>query len=369
MRPHRRFAATAVLSLAALGSLATSAGAVHWPLFGGDGGRSGHQPVGERLLRVPADLIYSRTADADQPVKTSIVASTGAPEAMRVVYGTAGGRIHLRVAATGTPVGPEGGVPIDDGAADADVLGGDAPASVTPAETSDASGLGQVFAVHNDDDQSVTTGDIALAQIDERDGALVQDVPLAGTGGFTVGSSALITEPQNERGDRMLFFVAESGDDERLFRVPITRAGARDAVIGAVTSTGDVDADPHASPTLVFLRDAGGQPKAYVAIGTGAPDSRVETYAVSDLAAGPVSPSLGGSVQTPSVPVLDDGTTPSPGSALTTAPAIYVASDRGGQTVVFRLEQQGNEQTLAQAARSDALAGAPAPALAVPDDP
>src|SRR3712207_6262754 len=66
---------------------------------------------------------------------------------------------------------------------------------------------GQAYALHNDDDQGGGSDDIALAQVDLATGALVQDVPVPGTGGYEVQSSPVLTEP-DANGDAMLFFVA-----------------------------------------------------------------------------------------------------------------------------------------------------------------
>lgn len=363
-----RASRTVAAATAALAALAGGAQAAHWPLFGGDAGRSGNQAVGGG--EAPVRFLYSKTGPFDASVKTSVLTTSGDPAGQRIAYGTvrpqeaegdgeasANGRVHLRVLETGAAVGPEQGVGIDDGAADADVLGGAAPSSVSFADSSTPAGLGQLFAVHNDDDQS-PDGDIAIAQVDEATGALVRDVPIAGTDGFAVLSSPLLTPP-NTDGDRLLLFVARSGDDdERIFRVPIANAGSTEAAIGAADSTADVDAVPHASPALVALRDAAGQPRLHVAVGTGGPDARVRTFAVADLAAGPASGDLGDAAHTPTVPVAPDGTPPSP------APAVHVAARVGDTTVVRTLVQNGNEQALATAASSPALAGTPAPALA-----
>lgn len=346
------------LALVALTALGGTAHAVHWPLLGGDGGRSGNQPVGAG--EAPVRFVYSKVAATDRGVKTSLLTSAGDPATQRAVYGTADGRVHLRVLQSGAAVGPEAGVAIDSGEPDADVFGGppgsEAPSSVSFAESSTAGGLGQVFAVHNDDDQS-PTGDIAIAQLDERTGQLVRDEPVAGTDGFTIRSSPLLTAP-DAAGDRLLFFVAENGDDERVFRVPIADAGATSAAIGPATSTPDVDAVPTASPTLLSLRDAAGEPRDHVAVGTAAPESNVRTFATADLAAGPVSGDLGDAVMTPAVPVAPDGTPPRP------APGLHVAARAGESTVVHTLVQEGNAQALATAASSQPLAGTPAPALA-----
>ena len=360
--------------MAAAGATASSAQAVHWPFFGGDNGRSGYQPVGEGTA--PLTFRYAKTAATDQFLKTSILTSTGVPSSQRVVYGTvnpqevtsnaaanANGRVHMRLLDTGAPVGPEEGVKIDDGQADADVFGpgaaAPAPSSVSFVDTSGATGLGQVFAVHNDDDQSLT-GDIAIAQIDEATGTLVKDVALVGTAGFSILSSPVATGPDSA-GNRSLFFIAQNGDDQRLFRVPITMAGATTAAIGQVTSTGDIDADAQASPTITFLRGANGAPTPQVAVGT---VTNLRTFSAANLAPGPASPPLGGPVQTPSVPIQPDGMTPNPMGGVKTAPFIYVAAEVGGQTQVHKLVQNANEQALTTVVTSPALAGAPAPALA-----
>ena len=353
---------------------ATSAQAVHWPFFGGDNGRSGYQPVGEGTT--PVKFLYSKTAAGDQFFKTSPLTSTGVPSSQRVIYGTvnpqeamsggpanANGRVHVRRLDSGAALGPEEGVKIDDGLADPDVFGPGAatpePSSVSFAETSGPTSLGQVFAVHNDNDQSAT-GDIAIAQLDESSGSLVKQQPLAGTDGFSIRSSVVTTGP-DPQGGRVLFFIAENGDDERLFRVPITGAGGTGASFGSVTSTADVDADPQASPTLVFLRDPAGNPRPYIAVGTA---QNLRTFAVSDLSGGPASAGLGGSVQTATVPIQPNGMTPNPMNPVRTAPVIYVAAAAGGGTRVYRLMQNANEQSLSTAATSPVLGGSPAPALA-----
>ena len=373
----RRTLTVGAVSLATMGAAATSAQAVHWPFFGGDNGRSGYQPVGEG--KAPVRFLYSRTGTFDRFIKTSVLTTTGTPATQRVVYGTvnpqeamtgvpamANGRVHLRLLGSGAAVGSENGVLIDDGNADADVFGPGAaapePASVSFADTSGPTGLGQIFAVHNDDDESVI-GDISIAQIDEASGALVKQQALAGTNGFSIRSSVVATGPAPD-GSRVLFFVAENGDDERLFRVPVTSAAATSAAFGTVTSTGDIDADPQASPAIVFLRNGSGSPVGHVAVGTTAPSSNLRTFVIGTLAPGPVSADLGDDVQTPSVPIQPDGLTPNPMGRVTTAPAIYVAARVGDTTQVHRLSQQGNAQSLASVSTSSPLAGRPAPALA-----
>lgn len=351
---------TAILCAATLLAAAPVAQAVHWPLFGGDSGRSGYQPVGEGTG--PTVPRYSKATPGERDVRTSILTSAGSPSTFeqRLVFGTANGRVHLQLLQTGAAVGPEDGVPVDDGAADADVFTG-ADGSVSFADSSTAAGLGQVFAVHNDDNQA-GVDDIAVAQVDESGGTLVRDVPVAGTDGYTISSSVVMTGPAPDSGDRTLFFVATNGALPRLFRIPIGAAGTTAATIGTATSVPVPGANPLASPTLVFLNSSGGAPTAYVAIGTA---SNLRTFAAADLSAGPQSGDLGGPVQTPTVPVTPSGATPgTPMSGATTAPFIYVAANTGGSTSVYKLRQNGSSQSLDTIASRSSLAGAPAPALA-----
>jgi Ca2+-binding RTX toxin-like protein len=360
--PRRRWflAAPAALALA----IAAGASAADWQNYGGDTGRSGNQAVGDG--GPPVRALYSRADAGDRGVVSSIVATTGAVGTQRFAYATANGRVHLRVLESGAPVGPDAGVDIDDGGADSDVFGpgpgAPAAASVSPVDTSTPGRLGQLLIVHNDDDESAT-GDISIAQVDASGGGLVRQVPVEGTEGFSIRSSPVVT-PADAAGQRVLFFVAENGDNERLFRVPVANAAAPGATFGTATATEDVNANPVASPTVLWLRNPAGAPMPYVAVGSGAPDSTLKTFAVADLTAGPVSGDLGDEVQTASVPVQPDGAPPNPGGAVKSAPVVYVAARSGDATLVHRLVQNGNAQALATAASSPALAGAPAPALA-----
>lgn len=373
MEPSRRYprrtsplrlllVASAVLVSTAV--VAPSAGAVHWPHFGGDGGRSGYQPVDEG--GAPVLFAYSKTGAAEEPVRTSVLTSAS----QRMIFGTASGAVHVQDLATGAPIGPEAGIDIEERNPDADVFGSGA-GSVSFAETSGAGATGQVFAVHNDDFGS--QGDIEIAQVDLANGALVQQQSIEGTNGYTINSSLVTTGPAandpatpgDETGNRVLFFVAANGSgEERLFRVPVTgNAALATAAIGTATSTADVNANPVASATVLFL-DQAGVSTGFVAVGT--TDNRVKTFRVADLAAGPVSGDLIGPAQTPSVPVQPTGFIPNPVTGpVTTAPFVYVAAATNGATTtrVFKLRFDGTG--LATVAASDDLDGAPAPALAV----
>ncbi len=350
-----RRTAVAVLALvgAAVLGLPAGAGAVHWPLFGGEGGRSGYQPVDEGEL--PVAFGYSKTGAGDQQVRTSIVTTTGPANDQRLAFGTANGAAHLQVLRTGAPVGPENGTALDDaGVDDADTFGTGA-GSVTFADTSTAGRLGQLFVVHNDDDAGGAE-DIQVAQIDEASGALVAQRRVAGTDGFTVNSSPVVGPPDST-GARALFFVAVSAGDERLFRVPLPGGADAPEPLPA-TSTADIDATAEASPALVFL-PMDGTPRPFLAVGAA---GQLRLFAADTLTERP-GLALGGMVQTPSVPVQPGGTTPGPDGPVTTAPLIYVASATAGGTTVYKIRQSSGALTPEQA--SDELPGAPAPALAV----
>ncbi len=362
----RRATLTAGLALVALPAIAGTAGAVHWPNLGGDNGRSGYQPVNEG--RLPVKPVYDKTDATEQGIRTSIITSVS----QRVSFATGAGNIHLQTLDTGAPVGPEAGIDVDDGAADADVFGsGDASVSFT--DTSGPGVIGQIFAVHNDDNQG-GNNDVAIAQVNEENGTLVQDVPVEGTDGYTVSSSIVgggpaMDDPNtaaNETGNRALFFVASNGTEEKLFRVPVTNnAGSPGAAIGTATSTADINATPTASPSISFLTNASNAQDAFVAVGT--QDGRVLTFAASNLAAGPASGAAAGrtNAQTPTVPVTPTGFTPgAPNSGAAKAPFIYVATQSAGGTTVLKLTQNGNSTTLDTVATSAELAGLPAPALA-----
>ena len=345
---------------------AAPAGAVHWPNFGGDPGRSGAQPVDEG--GVPAQFLWSRTGLADRDVRTSILTTAGTPSTQRVIYGTDDGFVHLRILQTGAPVGPAGGT---DLSAAADPFGG-GTGSVSFAESSTAGGLGQVYAVHNEVYAPRTEGGPAvigleLAQVDETtgtvrdfcspctEGAARVDFVVPASEGYRIQSSALLTPP-DAGGNRSLFFVAEERDgvNAKLFKVAIGNASSASSTVGAVTSTADINANPLASPTLVNLRSSTGAPTSYVAVGT---FDGLRTFAVADLSEGPSGLGIGEQTQTPSVPVEPNGNPPA------LAPALYAASTLGA-TTVHKFVQEGSAQTLTRTS-SAPLAGAAAPALMV----
>lgn len=359
----RRRTILTVLALSVTATLmGAPAGAVHWPNAGGDPGRSGAQPVDQGGL--PVQFLYSRTGLADRDVRTSLVTTGGSSSVQRLVYGTEDGFILLRVLFTGAPVGPAGGT--DLGAA-AFPFGSSGSASFVSSSSDDA--LGQVYSVHNELYEDASIG-LELAQIDEASGERARkDVALAGTGGYRIQSSPLLTPP-DAAGNRSLFFVAgqQDGPDQRLFKVAIANAASTQAGIGPAVATADVNANPEASPTLVHLRNAAGAPTAYVAVST---FNGMSTFAVSDLSPGPSSSGIGEAVRTPSTPVTGSGAPPgATGSGVSVTPAIYAASGASGAgatTTLHRFTQSGSDQELVRVS-SGRLSGAAAPGLAIAVD-
>jgi len=354
----RRLALPILLVTVALMAAAGAAQASEWPTFGGDFGRSGFQAAGQG--RAPVRAAYAKAEESERGVRTSIVTTSGQPVNQRVAYGTANGRVHLQILESGAPVGPEEGVLIDDGEPDADVFTGQG-GSVGLADSSGQSGLGQIFAVHNDDN-SGGSNDLAIAQVDESTGALVQDLRVPGSRDYTVSSSPVMTGAAPGTGDRVLFFLANDGTRTTLFRVPIGDAGSQDATIGVITTRDVVGANPVTSPTLVTLNNAAGTPTEYVAVASRSINS-VQTFTAGGIAVtpeggevGPRSGDLGGRPQTLSTPPIG-----------ATTPASLVVAVGAGETgtVVHALAQAGNDQSLVDVAVSGQLEGAPAPALAL----
>lgn len=392
----RRLIAPLAVAAACAATVGT-AHAVHWPLYGSDAGRSGYQPVEEPAPPFP--LTYEKSAATEQNVRNSIVTSAGGgPDVQRFSFGTEGdgqnpGNVHLQRLSDGAPIGPEPGIPIDSADDEDDTFGPTAPlrnlrpAGVAFADSSTGAALGQIFAVHNDDDQS-STGDIAIARTDEATGSTVDAFGVPGTEGFTIFSSPLITGPAaddpmtadvDETGNRVLFFVAFrpadeldplfSSDETRLFRVPITNnAATQNAQFGTVTSVEVPDGNPVASPALAFLdatNDMTDNPTAFVVVSADGANT-VQTFRASDLTPGPRSGDLGDDGQTPLVPVQDNGMLAPFADAIFVAVGQPSGSTRNANTRVVKLTSSPTTPgTLTPATTSPTLAGTPAPAMAL----
>ena len=357
--------ATAVLAIVVPGAVPASG--VHWPMFGGDPGRSGFQPVDEG--GVPARLEWRKVGTVDRDVRTSIVTTAGPLTEQRIVYGTDRGDLVVRRLLGG------GFLNVTDLSAASDPFGFGL-GSVSPVTTSTSAGPGQTFAVHNeryvvdhDGDPATAPVDrpgIQLAQINETTGTRTRDdIDIADSIGMRIESSPVLTPPDGA-GTRNLFFVAAQveGTSELLYKVTIANAASPAAAVTSVTRSADINAYPFASPTLVWLRASDGTPTLYVAVGT---NNGLVTLRASDFAAGPAAPFLGQNVRTPSTPVTASGNAPgSPGSGVDVTPAIYATTvenlGTGGR--VHRLTQTGNGQVL-DVVSSAVIAGEPADGLMI----
>ena len=352
-RPLRR-AALLTLALAALP--AAPASAVHWPHFGGDAARSGLQPLGGGAA--PFTEAYALQG---LHVDTSIVTTAGGgPDVQRLAFGTTDGSVHLRRLADGAAITPAGGV---------DVVGND---QVHPfgedtagfADTSSATALGQLFVLHNDAEPDGFDVEVALAQLDETTGRLVQDVSLPGTQGGRLRSGILATGPDAE-GTRSLFAVVESGiglvsENIHLLRVRIAAAASPEARVVDVDMVPVDGGTPTATPALAFLADGTGAVAPFVLVGT---NGGVRSFRVSDLSHGPAASGLAGEVLTVSAPVTAGGLIAgAPMSGAPRAPFLTALVDRHGFTQVARLVADGDR--LRMAAVSAELEGAPGAGLA-----
>ncbi|HEY3240862.1 MAG TPA: hypothetical protein VGL92_14935, partial [Acidimicrobiia bacterium] len=368
----RRGAVAAAVVLMAMGASPGPAAGEHWSFFGGDAGRSGHQPVDGGVA--PVEPVWGAPDTPD--VLTSVLATGGSPNEARVVYGTGdhrtpegdivGGRVHVRTLLGGVPVTPPEGIKISD---EADAFG-DGFGSVSFADTSTDNALGQAWVVFND------VNGVSVLQVDEASGQVVQKrAPNPGDindklVGITINSSILLTPP-DPNGDASLLFVAfgDVNPVETLYKVSLLRAGSRDAVISNITTAnGDFNLVDFASPSLVYLTANASNNEAHVAVGDCR--GRLYTFAVDNLAPGPIAAVGAGTdcVLTASAPVTPEGVPPgAPGSGLERTPVIYVATSdaEGTSTRVHRLIQETSIQFRRQPDDPPVLAGGPANALAV----
>lgn len=339
-------ATVAVFACAPAGALASA-----WPLAGGDASRSGSEAAGAAL---PATPMWSVAGAA---VRTPIVVtSAAAPDAQRVAYGTADGRVHVRALLTGAAVGPVDGVPAtNDALTDPGSAFGPDGVAAAPAAAAD-----ELYVVHDDG------GGIEVLRVDVTTGTRIgtADVPVPGSLGCTVAGSPLLTPPAAD-GSRFLYFTIRGActSGAGLLRWGISGAGA---LLGAPSVAALSGVTRGASPSLVVLRDRSGAPRFYVA----APHSGGLALfdAARDLTASPDATAVlpaGELPQTPSAPATADGLVAgAAGAGTPPAGALYVAADAGGATRVHRFVQDGDGTTLREAAVVK-LDGAPATGLAV----
>jgi hypothetical protein len=368
----RRSAAVLAVVLTAMGASPAPATGEHWSFFGGDAGRSGHQPLNEGLA--PVEPVWGAP---DTPEVLTTVLTTGGPAGeARVIYGTGdhrtpegdivGGRVHVRTLLGGVPVTPPEGIKISD---EADAFG-DGFGSIGFADTSTEGALGQAWAVFND------INGVSIVQVDETTGQVVQKrAPNPADindklSGITINSSILLTPP-DANGESALFFVAfgDVSPVETLYKVTLLRAGSPDAAISHITTAnGDFNLVDFASPSLVYLTANASNNEAHVAVGDCR--GRLYTFAVDNLAPGPIAAVGAGNdcVLTASSPVTPAGVPPgAPGSGLERTPVIYLATSdaEGTATRVHRLIQETSIQFRRQPDDPPVLPGGPANALAV----
>jgi len=395
------------------------AGAGEWSNAGGDAGRSGYLPGGRGS--VPFTPLWDVS---DRGVQTSILVShPGAPKsglAPRVIYGTSDGRVHLRDLFSGEPVGDRLGVKVALNSDPKLWTGFDG--TVSPVETSDPHGLGQVFVVVNDRPEpkpAETEGDppvegdaLAIAQIDEKTGGLVAQFPVPDTAKLRISSSPILSEPKPD-GSRSLLFTAIDTEDyanpkadpapePELFRIPIRQAQAATAVVdlrnmerGRLSYGSGMMAaqSPLASPTFFTAgEDSGEKPgnvHGYVTLATHDPDAPIQSVGSDQFCdepllcfnvfTGPSSTRLDKDADedvfvypmTPSVPVTPSGRPPGTfGSQSGRAPAMVVATynPKTDSTMVHRLVPSPDGSQLVPVARSAAMPGRPAPQLATTQD-
>ena len=343
----RRPVLVAVLAAALLPAPAQ---AVHWPQAGGDGGRSGYQPLadGSPPVRVLWDA-------ADKDVVTSPLITAGTLDEQRVVYGTGDGRVHLRALADGQRVGPDGGLLVEEALTTGAFGDGGGMAF---AETSGPAGLGVVLALHNTRNTRGIFGgiddDIAIARIDERSGELIDDSTIPGTADLRVLGPAALAPPDRD-GDRALLFLASGPSGAPvLFKIELPD-GDR---LGKVQRVEVPGVDPRTGPAVAFLAD--GQPYALVAGSEG-----VRSFSLPRFPAeGPRSAPLGGIPGSVAAPVNAGGLEPGrPGSGTGESAGLYVAATEQGLTRVHRLARSGDQ--LVVRGSSPPLAGTTAPALAL----
>jgi hypothetical protein len=353
-----RLKAIAAGTTATMAVAATAFGA-HWSSHGGDVGRSGNQPV--EPVGPPVGLEYSD--DETSPVRTSIVTSGGADTSeQRVIYGTSDGRVHHRSLDTGAPAYSAKVVLSPQYSPDADVFGS-GTGTVSPVSASDEDDLGYTFQVFNEDAgvADPTGPDIALSVFRQTDGTLVDTVTIPNTTNYTVNDSPILFQDA-------LWFVAtpdpnpqvppqDPTNTPRLYKVNIgdPTGSAGNPTIGSTKTINVSGATSTAHPTGLYLKDADGNPKPYIALGFGSGNT-VRTFSADtvDPAAGPASGDLaGGAAFTPSVPVLPNGQSPAPGEAVETAPYIYVGvsstdpiSDYPGSQVLKLTQKDGAPNTL-----------------------
>ncbi len=402
MRP-RALVAAAALTLAVAG-FTGSASAGLWSTVGGDIGRTGFQPAD--LGTAPYHVLWS---SEDSGVATAPLVSSAQPQDglnPRVIYATSDGRAHLRDLYTGDVIGDPAGTVLGKHA-NKDALTGFG-GMVSPVEASTDGRLGQAYFVINDrfrpeeKNEDGVTDEIAIAQVDERSGRLVQYYLVPGTAKQTVSTSPVLTPPDGA-GNRSLLFTATDAEKSydvqetdpagTLYRVAIAAADTDLAKFGETPETESVPTlNPYAPPVLLTSSDdsgaANGTLHLYATVSgrdAAAPIAtfRSDTFCVDDVVVtcagderGPTAQKLEGDASasryvfamTPAVPLSAAGVPPgTAGSQTGRAAALVVASYdvKADESIVHRLVPSPDGTTFVEAARSETFKGRAAPQLAV----
>lgn len=357
--------------IAALAGMAAAASPAHattsWPVAGGDPSRSGYGALDAGAA--PVGIAWVRD---DAHVRTPVVVSAGGgPDTQRVMYGTLDGRLHLRVLATGDPVGPAEGIPVDTGVVlNEGTTFGNNLAAIAPVDTSTADRLGLAIVVHNDQ------GAVQIARFDLRNGERVDEITVPSTVGCRAGASPLVTPP-DPAGGRVLFFtlVGSCPANESLVRIPITGdAASRTSRLGEATFAPAAPIEG-ALPTLLVLRDGDGTPRFHVGIGRRGGLSFYDASRTLGRPPEAVPPDLSAPLEngeelahTPIAAAADTGAPAgAAGTGTQPPPAVYVAATANGQARVYRFVQDGAARELRRDRVTAPLpeSGAPGPAPAL----
>lgn len=410
-RRHSRLAFAVVALVAALTGVAQ---ATHWPQHGGDAGHSGAQTVSGPAL--PLDVAWNYSYQAAGTLKTGMVIGGGAGTddqvlsfaKVRTISGistTYSADLYVRLLSDKSPIGA--GRHALSG--DQDALGDDPNVPVSSVSSSSSVARDYTFLVYNDDTSDAqgesdlpnpnggdnlnySDNDIAIAQVDEGTGALVQDVavgpptgdPILGadpaTDGYEIESSPLITPPLSSGGLRYILFTMKQSSPAAN-TPPVTQIcrvtlDPDNGLPGGLNSDNPLcvtraNINTKGSLALAYLVDPNTQDtlRAYVIVPfkPGAGSASVRAFELSDLDAGPASGEFTG---TPMTPITTGGSEGAESfvSSLNKTDQIYTAFDNGdGTTTVRKFAQSGNQNGLTQIG-SAIVSGKPAFSMAVSKD-
>lgn len=343
-----------------------------WSTAGGDAGRSGFQLLG--MGSAPYQPLWWTTGGTQRVVTSMLITAPGTGSINpRVAFGTADGRLHLHDLYSGRAIGDPAGV----------VLGGGQPATaltgfggaVTPADSSLPGALGQLFAVVDDRVGGTAPAGLAVVQVDELSGRVVQLVRIPYSDGLTTSSSPLLTPPAADGSRALIFTAADRADGAvvraRVFRLPVGDPlhTSAELQLGGLEVVEAPDLNPLAAPA--YLRaPAGAGVSGYVTLPGRDPARPLATLDADDFGeTHPELPSLTRPRFGPAAGRLDpsaaagDAVTQTAIAPADGSPALLVAtySRSRDETVLHRLVPSADGSALQEAARSLPLPGRPGP--------